>query len=108
MIKVLHRLSKWRIHRLAIAAKKEEAHMRFTRVFSSVLPPAAIAVNRTPIQHFPGVPVEVRSGGPFIAAQTVRIYADPGTTVGASQEVPVGQPLSQCNMQLSGYTTPAP
>jgi hypothetical protein len=55
--------------------------------------------------HFPGVPVQSRSGGPFISAQSVRIYADPGTNVTAGQSVPAGNSLAACDMHLSGYTT---
>lgn len=55
------------------------------------------------IGHFPGVPAQSRPGGPFISAQTVRIYADPDTDVTARQDVP--STLAACNMQLSGYTT---
>jgi hypothetical protein len=53
--------------------------------------------------HFPGVPVQSRSGGPFISAQSVRIYADPDTNVTAGQGVPGA--FAACDMHLSGYTT---
>ena len=62
-------------------------------------------VNGKLISHFPGVPVQSRSGGPFISAQSVRIYADPGTNVTALQSVPVGYNVAACDMHLSGYTT---